>query len=50
MPNNLGAHSQIQQAWVAAIATCCQWIMHFITRIYQIVSLPDHSHNARYEG
>ena len=24
--------------------------MHFITRIYQVVSLPAHGHNARYEA
>src|SRR6476620_1233205 len=37
------------RSWVTeAAATCCLWIMHFITRIYQIVSLLPHSNNARY--
>jgi hypothetical protein len=31
-------------------ATCCEWIMYFITRTYQIVSLYAPGNNAHYEG
>jgi hypothetical protein len=33
-----------------ATRACCEWIMYFITRIYQIVSWEVQRHNARYEG